>query len=51
MNYAELRAELGAPFLTKYRSLVIAIAISRRTKGVENAEAVKNIGRDYQLGF
>jgi hypothetical protein len=50
-NYAELRAELGPQYIAKYRSLVIAISISRRTKGVENADAVKNIGRDYQIGF
>ncbi len=50
-NYAQLRTELGEGFLAKYRSLVIAIAVAKRTKGVEEASAIKNIGRDYQPGF
>jgi hypothetical protein len=50
-NYATLRSELGAQFPAKYRGLVLAISLARRIKGVENAEAIKSIGRDYQLGF
>ncbi len=52
-NYALLRAQLGDPFVAKYRSLVVAVAVSRRIKGVENSKdpANKDIGRDYQIGF
>jgi hypothetical protein len=47
-NYARLRAKLGPAYMSKYRSLVIAVSIGRRTKGVEPADV---IGRDYQHGF
>ena len=50
-NYAELRAQLGEKFLPKYRALVVAVSVAKRTKGVETAEAVNVIGRDYQSGF
>ena len=50
-NYAELRSELGAPFLAKYRSLVVAFSVARRIKGVEKADSLKEIGHDYQIGF
>jgi hypothetical protein len=50
-NYAQLCAELGDGFLAKYRSLVIAISVAKRTKGVEKAGTGKDIGRDYQPGF
>jgi TPR repeat protein len=50
-NYAQLRAQLGAKFLAKYRSLVIAIAVARRTQGVEQAGGNQDVGRDYQPGF
>ena len=50
-NYAQLRAQLGEKFLGKYRSLVIAIAVAKRIKGVETENAKKEIGRDYQPGF
>ena len=49
-NYAQLRAALGEAFLAKYRSLVIAIAVARRIKGVE-PDGNRDIGRDYQPGF
>ncbi len=50
-NYAELRAELGPEFLMKYRSLIIAISVARRIKGVEKGATIREIGHDYQLGF
>jgi hypothetical protein len=50
-NYASLRAQLGENFLAKYRSLVIAVSVAKRIKGVEKADAVQEIGRDYQPGF
>ncbi|MCW3054682.1 MAG: hypothetical protein JWN14_3852 [Chthonomonadales bacterium] len=50
-NYVELRAQLGDSFVPKYRSLILAIAVAKRIKGVENADALKLIGRDYQPGF
>jgi hypothetical protein len=50
-NYAQLRAQLGAEFLAKYRSLAVAIAVAKRTKGVESAAVAKGIGRDYQPDF
>ena len=36
-NYARLRRELSPSVLRTYRSLVIAVAIAHRTKGVESA--------------
>jgi hypothetical protein len=50
-NYAQLRAQLGDDFLAKYRSLVVAMSVARRIKGVEQANTNKEIGRDYQPGF
>lgn len=50
-NYAQLRTRLGPELLKKYRELVVAIAVARRTKGVENPGEVKSIGRDYQPDF
>ena len=50
-NYAQLRAQLGEKFLAKYRSLVIAMSVAKRIKGVEKGEAGKDLGRDYQSGF
>ena len=50
-NYAQLRTELGEGFPAKYRPLVIAIAVAKRIKGVEEANVLKEIGRDYQPGF
>ncbi|HLV79971.1 MAG TPA: hypothetical protein VKT32_06790 [Chthonomonadaceae bacterium] len=50
-NYATLRAQLGVSVLAKYRSLIIAISVARRIKGVETADQIKNVGRDYQPDF
>ncbi len=49
-NYAKLRTQLGESFLRKYRSLVIAVAVAKRIKGVEAGDSIA-IGRDYQPGF
>ncbi len=37
-NYAHLRLEMGSGFMEKYRSLAIAVAVAKRTKGVEKEE-------------
>jgi F5/8 type C domain len=52
-NYARLRSEMGVGFTEKYRSLVIATAVAKRTKGVVNGQAAgrKDFGRNYQSGF
>lgn len=50
-NYAKLRAQLSEDYLARYQSLVIAVAVSRRTKGVETGDQIHTIGRDYQSGF
>src|SRR5579884_2535769 len=50
-NYATLRAQLGENVLAKYRSLIVAISVARRIKGVENADQIQNVGRDYQPDF
>ncbi|BDI34532.1 hypothetical protein CCAX7_65830 [Capsulimonas corticalis] len=50
-NYAQLREQLPADLMSKYRSLAIAMAVSKRIKGVETSDESKNIGRDYQPGF
>lgn len=50
-NYAQLCSRLGERFLTKYRSLAVAISVARRIKGVENIGEREAIGRDYQPGF
>jgi hypothetical protein len=50
-NYAAVRRQMGDAFMAKYRSLAIAIAVAKRTKGVETADETQAIGRDYQPGF
>jgi hypothetical protein len=51
-NYARLRADLGSKFMSRYRSLVVAVSVAKRTKGVEESPTTsKDIGRDYQPGF
>lgn len=50
-NYAQLRTRLSPELAKKYRSLVVAVAVAKRMKGVENAEQAAAIGRDYQPGF
>lgn len=50
-NYVELRSELGDAYVPKYRSLILAIAVAKRVKGVEDRAALQQIGRDYQPGF
>ena len=50
-NYAQLRAQLGEEVSAKYRALVVAAAVAKRIKGVESAAALKEVGRDYQIGF
>ncbi len=48
MNYARLRTDVGGDFTTKYRSLAVATALAKRTKGVQGHG---DLGRDYQTGF
>ncbi len=50
-NYAQLRAQLGDSFAVRYRALLLAISIAKRTKGVETTGESAEIGRDYQPGF
>lgn len=50
-NYAELRSQLGAQVLAKYRSLAVATAVAKRVKGVEKPDELRSLGRDYQPGF
>jgi hypothetical protein len=50
-NYAHLREHLPAGIMSKYRSLAIALSVSRRIRGVETPAESKSIGRDYQAGF
>jgi hypothetical protein len=50
-NYSQIRVDLGKGFVSKYRSLIVAVSLSKRVKGVENADQIKSIGRDYQPGF
>lgn len=64
-NYAHLRAEMGAEFIEKYRSLAVAVAVAKRIKGVESnqdlgvsgnstpfaASGSKDFGRNYQPEF
>jgi hypothetical protein len=38
-NYAQLRAELGAGFMKKYRSLVVGVAVAKRVDGLLGASA------------
>jgi len=47
-NYAELRQQLGSDFATQYHSLVVGMAVARRTKSIETGDDLKNIGRYYQ---
>jgi F5/8 type C domain len=61
-NYAILRERMSAGFMTKYQSLAIAVAVAKRTKGVERNGTPalsrgtpslafsenKDFGRDYQ---
>lgn len=51
-NYAHMRADFGPAFMKSYRSLVIAEAVSKRTKGVQDlAPGNPQFGRDYQPDF
>jgi len=50
-NYAQLCEKAPAKTLSTYRSLVIAMAVAKRTKSVESAAEVSNIGHDYQPSF
>ena len=50
-NYAAVRRQMGGAFMARYRSLAVAVAVAKRTKGVETAEEAQAIGRDYQPGF
>ena len=50
-NYASVRRQMGDAFMVRYRPLAVAIAVAKRTKGVETADEVQAIGRDYQPGF
>src|SRR5262249_21940218 len=41
-NYIRLREKLGAPFVQKYQSLVIATAVARRTAGVTKRDLAED---------
>jgi hypothetical protein len=50
-NYAALREGLRPERAKRYRSLLIAVAVAKRTKGIESVPEVAQVGRVYQPGF
>jgi hypothetical protein len=50
-NWAQLQGQFAPDLAAEYRSLLLAISISRRVKGVETAAQRSAIGRDYQPEF
>ena len=50
-NYQHIRSALGSTTMERYRSLAVAFAISRRTKGVDSNSDSPDFGLPYQPGF